>query len=226
VKVLRRRHREAHVQEVGGEVEIVARIDEGLADGILEGHRGDGRHLGDQAPARDHALVGIVDVGRVVVEGRQRADHAAHHRHRVGVTPEPREQVAELLVDHGVMGDGVLELGVLLGARQFAVQQQVGDFEERALLGELVDGIAAVEQDALVAVDVGDLGLAAGGRGEAGVVGELAGLGVELGDVDHARADGACHHGEFVRAARGFELGGRAGLLVLVRAHQIRLMVR
>jgi hypothetical protein len=34
----------------------------------------------------DHALLGIGDVGAVVVEGAERADHAAHHRHRMGVT--------------------------------------------------------------------------------------------------------------------------------------------
>ena len=59
------------------------------------------------------------------------------------------------------------------------------------LLGELVDRIAAVEQDALVAVDIGDRALAAGGRGEAGIVGEHAGLGVELADVDDVGADRA-----------------------------------
>ena len=52
-----------------------------------------------------------------------------------------------------------------------------------------------MEQDALLAVDIGDRALAAGGRGEAGVVGEHAGLGVELADVDDVRADRALEHG-------------------------------
>ena len=43
------RHRKAHLQEVGGVVEIVARVDERLADRILVGHRRDRRHLGDHA---------------------------------------------------------------------------------------------------------------------------------------------------------------------------------
>ena len=51
-----------------------------------------------------------------------------------------------------------------------------------------------MEQDALVAVDIGDRALAAGGRGEAGIVGEHAGLGVELADVDDVRADRAVQH--------------------------------
>ena len=59
------------------------------------------------------------------------------------------------------------------------------------MLGQLLDRNAAIEQDAFVAVDVGDLGFAASGRGEARIVGEHPGLGVELADVDHVRADRA-----------------------------------
>ena len=74
------------------------------------------------------------------------------------------------------------------------MEQQVGDFHEARMLGQLVDRIAAVEQDALVAVDIGDRALAAGGRGEAGIVGEHAGLAVELADVDDVGADRAFEH--------------------------------
>ena len=42
------RHREHHVQEVLGVAQVVARIDERLADRIFVAHRGDGRDLGDQ----------------------------------------------------------------------------------------------------------------------------------------------------------------------------------
>ena len=40
--------------------------------------------------------------------------------------------------------------------RQLAVDEQVGDLEVGRLLGELLDRVAAVLEDALVAVDVGD----------------------------------------------------------------------
>ena len=62
------RNREAHLQEVGCVVEVVARIDERLSDRILVGHRRNGRHLGDHAVARDFALRLVVDVGRVVIK--------------------------------------------------------------------------------------------------------------------------------------------------------------
>src|SRR5262249_2598285 len=72
------------------------------------------------------------------------------------------------------------------------------------------DRIAAVEQHAFVAVDVGDLGLAARRRGEARVVGEHAAIAIELGDIDHLRTDGAVVDGEIPvlvadgNGARGF----------------------
>jgi hypothetical protein len=90
------------------------------------------------------------------------------------------------VVDHAVVEVFLLRLG-----RQLAIEQEVTGFEEVAVFGELLDRVAAVFQDAGVAVDVGDLGLAAAGRRKPGVVGKHARLGVELGDVDHVRPGGA-----------------------------------
>ena len=126
-----------------------------------------------------------------VIERRQRADRADHHRHRMGVAAEALEEAAHLLVDHRVPGDAEVEIGLLRRGRQFAVKQQIAGLQEVAVLGELLDRIAAVEQDAFVAVDIGDLGFAACRGGEAGIVGEHAALAVELGDVEHVRADRA-----------------------------------
>jgi hypothetical protein len=65
----------------------------------------------------------------------------------VGVAAETLEEAVELGVQHGVPRDGGLELLALGRVRQFAVQQQVADFQEARLLGQLVDRIAAVQQD-------------------------------------------------------------------------------
>ncbi len=179
------RHREAHMQEVGRVLELVPRINERLPDRIFVGHRGDGRHLGDHAHARHLALFGILDVDRVVIEGGERADHAHHDRHGMRVTPEAGVEPGHLLMHHGVHGDAMGEILVLRFRRQLAIEQQVAGLEEGAVLGELVDRIAAIEQDALVTVDEGDLRLAARRRGEAGVVSEAAGILIERVDVDH-----------------------------------------
>ena len=94
-----------------------------------------------------------------VVEGRQRADDAAHDRHRMGVAPEAGKEPAHLLMDHRVIGDAMVEIGLLRGCRQLAVEKQVAGLEEVAVLRELLDRIAAIEENALVAVDEGDLGI-------------------------------------------------------------------
>ena len=93
----------------------------------------------------------------VVIEGRQRADAGHHDRHRMRVAAEALEEPRHLLVHHGVARDAIVEIGLLRGGRQLAVEQQVAGLEEVAVLGELLDRIAAIEQHALVAVDIGDL---------------------------------------------------------------------
>jgi hypothetical protein len=134
--------------------------------------------------SRNLPLSRIVDVDRVLVEGGQRPDRARHYGHWMGVPPEALEEAVELGVQHGVVGDHVLEFGELGGRRQFAMQQEVADLQEARLFGQLLDGIAAVEQDALVAIDKRDLAFARGCRGEARVEREAVRVGVELADVD------------------------------------------
>ena len=195
------RHREAHMQKVGRVIELVLRIDEGLPDRVFVGHGGDGRHLGDHAHARHLALLGILDIDGVVIEGGERADHAHHDRHRMRVAPEPGVEPRHLLMHHRVLGDAVLEVRKLSRRREFAVEQQVAGLKEGAVLGELVDRIAAIEQDALVAVDEGDLRLAARRGCEARVVGEAPGVLVEGIDVDLRRAP-TCPCGSAGRTVR------------------------
>ncbi len=164
---------EHHVQEVFRVAQVVARIHQRLTDRVLVNHRGDGRHLGDQAHGGNFAVVRIVDVQGVVVERRKGADNATHDGHGVGVTTETIEEGLQLLVNHGVVLHGADELCLLLGGRQFAVQQQVAGFQVVGFFRQLLDRVAAMQQDALVAIDVGDLGLARGGRHEAGIEGEV-----------------------------------------------------
>ena len=116
----------------------------------------------------------------------------------MGVAAEALEEPGHLLVHHGVVDHAIVEIGFLRLGRQFAVEQEIAGFEEVAVFRQLLDRIAAIFQDAGVTVDIGDLGLAAAGGGEAGVVGEHPGLGVELGDVDDIGPDGAAQNREIV----------------------------
>jgi hypothetical protein len=122
-------------------------------------------------------------------------------------------------MDHGVERDVALELLLFLGGRQLAVEEEIGYLHEVAVLGKLLDGIAAVEELALVAVDEGDLGFAAARRGIAGIEGELVEFGIQVPDIDHLGTEGTREQRQLDRTARrivgkgdGFLGGGRFGL--------------
>jgi murein endopeptidase len=107
-------------------------------------------------------------------------------------------------MNHGVVHHVAGEFILLLGVGQLALEQQVADFEVVALLRQLLDRVAAVQQLALVTVDIGDLGIARSRRHETGVVSELTGLSVQLANVDYIRANGT-------RVDRQLNAGGTIG---------------
>ena len=83
--------------------------------------------------------------------------------------------------------------------RQLAVDEQVGDLEVGRLLGELLDRVAAVLEDALVAVDVRDRRAARRGVRERRVVGHQAEVVlVDLHLAEVHRADGAVRDRDLV----------------------------
>ena len=109
----------------------------------------------------------------------------------MSVAAEALEKAAHLLVHHRVMGHAIDEVDFLGGCRKLAVEEQIAGLQKIAVLRQILDRIAAIEENALVAVDVGDLGLTASRRRKAGVIGEDTGLGIKLADVHHLRADRA-----------------------------------
>ena len=183
-------HGEEHVQHVRRVIEVVARVDEGLSERVLVGRGRDRRQLGNHAMREDLAVSIVRDVGRVVVKGRERGDDRRDHRHRVRVVMEAAVEANDPLVQHRVARDRVRERRQLLRARQFALLQEVGHLEEAAVLGELLDRVASIEQDPGVAVDVGDGARRRRRRHESRVVREEALVLLKRADVEHVRPDG------------------------------------
>jgi hypothetical protein len=128
-------------------------MDERLPHRIFVGHGGDCRHLGEHADACNLALPGIADIGGVVIERRQRPNHSEHDRHRMRITAEARIEPRHLLVHHGVVHDADAELLVLLSRGKLAVEKKIAGLDEVAPPGELIYGVAAIKQDALIAID-------------------------------------------------------------------------
>nr|CRL73585.1 hypothetical protein CPGR_01123 [Mycolicibacter nonchromogenicus] len=176
------RQTERHPQEVLHQGQRVVRVQERLAGRLLVGVGGDGGQLAQQPDGRQLHLVVVRRVQRVLVVGAQRVDHAGEHRQRVGVARETVEEPLQVLVQHGVPLDPAGERGQLVRGGQFAVDQQVADLDEGRLLGQLLNRVAAVAQDARVPVDVGDGALDRRGVGVAVVERGVAGLGEQRTD--------------------------------------------
>ena len=148
---------EHHVQEVFRITEVVARIHQRLTETVLVAHGRDGGHLRDQTERGDFPVGGVIDVQRVVIKRGQCPHHATHDGHRVRVAAEAVEQIADLLVHHGVVFDGADKGLFLLGGGQFTVEQEVAHFKIVRLGGQFLDGIAPMQQFAHFTVDEGDL---------------------------------------------------------------------
>ena len=134
----------------------------------------------------------------------------------MGVVVEAlHEPLAHVLVDERVVRDVVDPAVHLLLVRELAEEQEVGNLEEGRVLGELLDRIAAVTEDAVGAVEVGDVGRRRGRATEAGI--EHPGSGHQLldgGHVDAAVLDGN------LDALASAVVGDRYGL-----GHGVKLLV-
>ena len=187
--VLELGHLVHHREEVAGVVEIVVGIHVGLAHVVAVGEGGERGHLRQQPDDLRHPDLGVADAVGVRIEGRQRAHRGDQHAHRVGVVAEALHELPDVLVHERVDRDLVDPLRERVERRQLAVDQQVGDLQVAGVLAQLLDRVAAVLEDAGVAVDVGDRAAARGGVHERRVVGHQPE--VLLVDLDLAQVQGA-----------------------------------
>jgi hypothetical protein len=155
--VLRLGHLEHHVQEVAGVAEVVVRVDDRQAAAMTVRIGGERRDLRDEAPIWMRRLV-VTDVLRLRVERREGADGREQDAHRVRVVAEAVDELPHVLVNHGVHRDLVPKPSscLLFGSSPFCSSHTTSRTSS-CLLGELLDRVSAVLEDALVAVDERDL---------------------------------------------------------------------
>jgi hypothetical protein len=181
-------HLPHQVEEVAGVRQLVVGERVGVALGVAVGVGGQGGDLGDQPDNLTAAHGRVVDLLGVGVEGRQRPNRPDQDAHGVGVVVEAVDELLDVLLDEGVVVDLVGPVGQLPLVGQVALDQQPGHLQEADPFGQLLDRVAAVAQDPLVAVDVGDGAAAAGRVHERRVVGEQPE--VVVGDLDVAQGHG------------------------------------
>ncbi len=160
-----------HREEPRGEPERRVGLDERLAVGRPVPVDGDGGGPREQA----HGL-GLVRGPRVVPEeggvlGPGECREARPERvHRVQAARQGSEDGDRLGGERGLLGEGLVERQALLGGRQLAADQQVGDLRVVHRAGEL-DQVVAADHDLLrLGVEEGDLGVGRDHALEAGPV--------------------------------------------------------
>ena len=150
----RLRRAEQHVQKISRIAQLVVGINERHPQRMAIRKRRDRRHFSDQAIRLFLARFLAEDIFRVVIVGRERRNRRNQHAHRMGIVMKAVEKFLDAFMNERVMRDVVGPILQLLRVRQLAVQKQVGGFEVGAFLGQIFDGIAAIAQDARVAIDV------------------------------------------------------------------------
>ena len=82
---------------------------------------------------------------------------------------ERTHEGTEVFANHRLVIDVRTELLILSPARQLAVAQQPRHLQKIGVLAQLLDGVTAVAQNRMLAVDVGDFRFALRGGEESGI---------------------------------------------------------
>jgi len=98
------------------------------------------------------------------------------HCHRVGVVTEPTDKITDVLMHHCVIFNSVAESCEFAFRRKLSVKQQIANFKVAAFLSQLVDRVAAMQQNTFITIDECDRAFAAAGTTVAGIVGEESGV--------------------------------------------------
>ena len=184
--VLGLHHLPQHVHEVLGVAQVVVGIHVRESQAVPVSIGGDGGHLSDEAQNLKPAHLRIENVFSFRIHRGKRRHRADQHAHGVRVVAETFQKLLGGFVKHGVVGDIVHPVFQFRCGWKLAVEKQVSHFEKCALFRELLNGIAAVSQDASIAVDVGNGAAARGRIHESRVVGhepEIFGPGLDLAQI-------------------------------------------
>ncbi len=215
------RLREHHVQQVGRVPELVARVVDRPANGLAVACGGDCSDLAHEPGRRLHEVVAVLGQHERRLEATQGVDHGRKDRHRRRVRGEAVEVMQHVLVDVLVGAQQAPELRELRRRRQLAEDQEVRRLYEARPFGQIFDGIAAIAEDAFLAVDEGDLALAGARVAVAAIECDEPGFGAQLRDIDGRlgfRADNDRHFIALAVVTQSSVLGheespNRAGIL-------------
>jgi hypothetical protein len=158
---------------------------------VAAGGRSDRGKFGDDSMGEEFPMLRVADVRAFMIEGGHRGDHGGHHCHRMSVAMEAPQHLHQLLIHRAMPHDGVAKQIELRAHRELPVNQQMGNFQEARALGELLDGVAAIQKQPRFAVDIGYLAFGARGRDESWIEGEYAEILGQMRNIQHVRSNGS-----------------------------------
>ena len=195
------RLRKHHVQEVIAERELLLREHEGQSLLVAVDHRDHRADLGDRdrgGVVENLEVLFKVIVGELRMIRRQGGDHGREHGHRRRAGREAFEDFLHLRLDVGVLPQAQPEFLALGHCGQLAVNDEIGGLHEIAMARQLLDRIATVPENSVVAVEEGDLALTGAGVAVTLIVGDVTGGGAQRARIDRFFAFGADNHGQGV----------------------------
>ena len=215
-------HGEHHVQQVLAIGAAGIGIDDGQTGGLAVTEGRDGAHLADQL---GHGLAELrlgLDIEQVGVVGAQGIDDRRKDGHGVPVGRKPFEVVHEVFVQQGRIAEHGAERGPFLAGRQLSENKQHDRFHEGALPRQLLNGIAPIPQNPLLAVHKGDGAVTRTGIGVALIQGDDPGAGAQTAHVHRDLAFGATHHRQFI----GLAVNGQRGRIFFLHISSCDLSPR
>src|SRR5690348_5364230 len=180
---------EEHIQEIARIGELVIGVGIGHSETVAIGEGGKSRHFADETIGLLAPGVRVEDMTSVGVKSGERGNRGNQHAHGVGVIMKAVEEFLDALMNEGVMGDVVTPFLELFARGKFAKNNQIGGFEIAASLGQFLNGVSAIAENTLIAVNEGDLALAEGRIIEGGIVAhhaEVVLIQLDLAEVESA----------------------------------------
>jgi hypothetical protein len=116
----------------------------------------------------------------------------------VSLAFEPLIKFYHLFVDHHFPNNNFFEFPQFNLGGQHSVEKQVASLHVGGVFGQLLDRVTSIKKLSLLAVDVADVGDAAGCAHEAWIVGEEVGLGEERADIDEIRTQRSLEDRKFI----------------------------
>ncbi len=165
------------MEKIGTIAKIRIGMIKGSAHRHAVGEGGNGANLGEQQSGRPiKAMPFRIDLQHIGMEAGYQIQHCRQNSHWGRPLGKPGEMLLKIGMQWSMLGQSIAKLFQSFGIGKLTIDKQRTYFDETCLVGYFFDGITAIAQNPVGAVDVGNIGITGSGVSESGVHGDIAGL--------------------------------------------------